>query len=183
LIRPAQHKDVVALRPFLVAILCSFLLSGCALMLHDVEPSMAATQLPRLTAEEAAAVPEGARVEIEHRYESTDWEILTTGTVLKSSPEGLALANCQVPGTPTGVPIMNKVPYVSRLFKTTGTGPQPVPVLWVPLQDISSVRVVEPPPADYVASSIEISTTAPPKIGVDFDDATAEDERSPAALR
>jgi len=163
------------MRPFLVVLLGSFLLSGCSLMLHDVEPSDDLVTLPRLPAVDAAAVPEGARVEIVRCFPNSDPRPTIFGVVLKASPQGLALANCTVIGTSMqGTPILNKVPYTSRLFKTTGTGPQSVPVLWVPLQDISSVRVVEPPPADYVASSIEISTTEPPRIGVDFDYETAE---------
>ncbi len=158
------------MRPFFVVILGSFVLSGCSLMLHDVEPSTAATPLPRLSAEEAAAVPEGAHVEIDRRFTNAETRATTTGVVLKASPEGLALANCTVVGTSmTGVPIMNKVPYVSRLYKNTGVGTETLPVLWIPLDQISSVQILEPPPADYVAPSIEISTTEPPRIGVDFD--------------
>jgi len=166
----------------LVATLGSMILSGCTF--YDVEPSSAALLLPRLSAEEAAAVPEGARVEIDRRFTNTDTHATTSGVVLKASSEGLALANCTVAGTTTyGTPIMNKVPYVSRMFKNTGIPPQQVPVLWLPLDQISAVHVLEPPPADYVPPSIEISTAQPERIGVDFDYATAHAERSPAALR
>lgn len=152
----------------LAAILVSSIVSGCTMF--DTQPSTAATLLPRLSADEAAAVPEGARVHIDRRFTNAETTALTTGVVLKASRDGLALANCSVVGTSmTGTPILNKVPYVSRLFKNTGIGAQTVPVLWVPLEQISSVRVLEPPPADYVAPSIEISTAEPQPIGVDFD--------------
>lgn len=152
----------------LVVILGPSLICGCTLF--DAPPQSAVTILPRLTPAEAAAVPEGARVEIDRRFINEETRATTWGVVLKASPEGLALANCRVAGTSMhGVPIANKVPYVSRLFKNTGIGEQTVPVLWLPLDQISSVRVLEPPPADYVAPSIEINTAPPERIGVDFD--------------
>jgi hypothetical protein len=182
LIRPAKHKDVVAMRPILVAVLGFCLFSGCSLMVHEIDPSTAATLLPQMSAEEAAALPEGARVAIEHRIDTSNWETSTTGIVLKASPEDLALANCTGPGVPNGVPIVSKVSYFSRLYKATSTGAQHTPVLWLPLDQISSVSVLEPPPADYVATSIEINTTEPPRIGVDFDWQAEEGEEPQDAM-
>lgn len=158
------------MRPILVAILGSFLLSGCSLMLHEVEQSDDLVALPRLSTVDAAAVPEGAHVEIVRCFPNSDPRPTVFGVVLKASPDGLALANCTVVGTSMqGAPIVNKVPYFSRLFKNTGVSRETLPVLWLPLDQISSVSVLEPPPADYVATSIEINTTEPPRIGVDFD--------------
>jgi hypothetical protein len=152
----------------LTLILGAFVLSGCTMF--EAEPSTAATMLPQLSADRAAAVPEGARVEIERRFASADTRATTTGVVLKSSPEGLALANCTVAGMRMeGVPIANKVPYASRLFKATGTPDEQLPVLWVPLDQISSVRVIEPPSKDYVSPAIQIETANTVRRGVDFD--------------
>jgi hypothetical protein len=121
-----------------------------------------------LSAAEAAAVPEGSRVEIERRFANARTRATTTGVVLKAGPEGLALANCVVEGhSMHGVPIANKLPYISRLFKNTGIGRTVVPVQWVALHEMSAVRVLEPPPPDFVAPPIETSNS-PPR-GVDFD--------------
>jgi len=136
----------------------------------DTAPSTATTVLPQLSAEDAAAVPAGSRVEIERRFATAETCATTTGVVLKASPEGIALVNCTVQGTLIhGAPLVNKLPYVSRLFKNTGVGRQAVPVLWVPLDEISAVSVVEPAPADYVAPQIEIETANTVHQGVDFD--------------
>lgn len=152
----------------LVAAVVSLLLAGCTL--NEVAPSKSVTVLPQLSPAEVAAIPEGARVEVDRRLTDADTLATTYGVVLKSSPEGLALANCTVVGTTMrGVPIANKVPYVSRLYKNTGTATESVPVLWLPLEQISSVHVVEPPPADYSAPSVEIETVEVQTAGIDFD--------------
>jgi hypothetical protein len=151
----------------LVAISGLFILSGCTI--YEVEPSDGLVQLPRLSTVEAAAVPEGARVEIVRCFPNSDPHPAISGVVLKASPAGLALANCTVQGTMQGVPILNKLPYTSRLYKTTGTLTERLPVLWVPLHQISSVHVVEPPPEGYVPPQIEIDTESMIPRGVDFD--------------
>lgn len=154
---------------FLTLGLGLFVLSGCTMF--ETAPSAAMTNvLPPLSPDRAAEVPEGARVEIERRYASADWRAITTGVVLKSSPEGLALANCTVQGTSHhGTPIVSKLPYTSRLFKNTGIGTQQVPVLWLPVNEISAVKVLEPPPEGYVAPKIEIETANTAPRGVDSD--------------
>jgi hypothetical protein len=104
--------------------------------------------------------------------------------VLKASAEGIALANCTVQGTSVhGVPIVNKTPYVSRLFKNTGIGTESLPVLWVPLAEISDVKVLEQPPKDFVAPTIEISTanTQPVGVDIDFNAAAKTDENAAPA--
>ncbi|MFO1092209.1 MAG: hypothetical protein U0992_02705 [Planctomycetaceae bacterium] len=128
--------------------------------MFDSPPSAVVTNdvLPKFSAERTGQVPEGARVEIERRYASADTRATTTGVVLKASPEGLALANCTTAGkSATGVPIASKVPYVSRLFKNTGIAHEEMPVLWVPVDQISSVKVLAPKPDGFVAPNIEVA--------------------------
>lgn len=158
----------------LTLILLTSAVSGCAVF--DTAPSATAENsavapvLPQVSAEEAAAVPEGAMVEIEGGCISGASRAKTTGTVLKAGPEGIALANCVREGhSMTGTPILNKVPYVSRLYKNTGVGWEAVPVLWVPREAMSAVRVIEPPSPDDVAPAIEIETAMSAPLGVDFD--------------
>jgi hypothetical protein len=162
-------KDAVIMVKFLMPALGLLVLSGCTMF--STAPSAGMTSaLPQLSPERAAEVPEGARVEIERRYTSGDWRAVTTGVVLKSSPEGLALANCTVQGTSYhGTPIVSKLPYTGRLFKNTGIGTQQVPVLWLPVNEISAVKVLEPPPAGYVAPKIKIETANTAPRGVDLD--------------
>lgn len=163
-----HRTEAVHMLRFLLLTAVSLALAGCTM--YEVESNDGLVALPRLPAVDAAAVPEGARVEIVRCFPNSDPRPTIFGVVLKASPEGLALANCTVVGTSMqGTPIVNKVPYVSRLFKSTGVGTETLPVLWISLEQINSVHILEPPPADYVAPSIEISTTEPPRIGVDFD--------------
>lgn len=156
-------------------------LSGCTMF--KVEPKTAATNdvLPMFSAERTGQVPEGARVEIERRYASADTRAKTTGVVLKSSPEGLALANCMTEGrATTGVPLASKLPFTGRLFKNTGIAKEEMPVLWVPTTEISSVRVLKPSPEGFVAPTIEIASAGRDadtlKIGI-----KTADEETPAA--
>jgi hypothetical protein len=106
------------------------------------------------------------------RFANPESRATMTGVVLKAGPEGLALANCVLEGRSIhGTPILNKLPYIGRQFKNTGVGRTVVPVQWVPLHEMSTVRVLEPPPADFVAPRIETANSLPR--GVDFDYATA----------
>ena len=73
--------------------------------------------------------------------------------------------------TDRSVPVLNKIPYVSRLVKNTGVGAERVPVLWVSIRDITGVSVVEAPPPSFVAPQLQIDTNDEPyfeRIGIDF---------------
>jgi len=151
----------------LVAGLC--VLSGCTMF--ESAPGTAATDvLPQVAPERAAEMQPGTKVEIERRFASAQTRATTTGVVLKASADGLALANCTVQGTSIhGSPIVSKLPYTGRLFKNTGVGTEQLPVLWVPLNEISAVKVLEPAPAEYVAPEITIESANTTPKGVDFD--------------
>ena len=149
-------------------------LSGCTAILHPVA-SPAATKTHSegaVSASEIASMAEGSRVHI-NKKPVANYESGIVGTVLKASPQGLALMNCENHGrTEQGVPIVNKLPYINRLFKNTGVGVERVPVLWVSIRDIASLSVIEAPPSNYAAPQIPLDTNDEPyfeRIGIDFD--------------
>jgi hypothetical protein len=71
------------------------------------------------------------------------------------------------------------------MFKRTDVAPTQFPVLWVPIEEISSVRVLEPKPEGYVAPSVEIQTVsheaAADTLKVGIKTADAETEAPPVA--
>lgn len=155
---------------------------GC-LSLASSGASLAATRT--CSPDQAAALPEGARVELmEIRDESglvTDETHVTkrVGTVLKASPDGVALINCVVEfRNSRGNNAAERIPYLGRLVRNTGVGMEAVPVVWVPLAQMGNVRIVEPPPADHVPLAVAIDTRPPrpqyEMVGVDFDFNTGE---------
>lgn len=157
-------------------------MSGC-LSLTSTGASLADTR--GCTPDQAAALPQGARVElmlIQNRSGLVTGGAHVTkrvGTVLKSSPDGVALINCVVEQRNQVVNrVVDPLPVVGRLTRNTGVGMDAVPVVWVPLAEMGNVRIVEPPPADHVPLTLEIET-APPRpefeaIGVEFDFSTGE---------
>lgn len=100
--------------------------------------------------EEIAKLPTGAEVEITSQTEQGARTIIV-GTVLHTSPEGIALINCKAF---TDVPFFS----ASRIFKTTETGAQRFPVKWIPSIEIKNTRVLQPAPVDYVAPKLNINT-------------------------
>ena len=161
------------LSKFIPAIAC-LTLSGCTVFLHPISTSEV-SELPAdaiVSATDIAALAEGSRVHINRKQVANDRSEIV-GTVLKASPQGIALMNCENHGrAERSVPVLNKVPYVSRLFKNTGVGVERVPVLWVSIRDISAVSVIEAPPSNYVAPQLPLDTSDEPyfeRIGVDFD--------------
>ena len=114
---------------------------------------------------EAAALRQGARVELTNR--STDDGLLSDqttttrhlGTVLKAGPEGVALANCTVE-TQCGFEnaLFGGLASYRRLHRTIGTS-YVEPVIWIPIEQMGNVRIVEPPPEGFVPSAIAIDTT------------------------
>jgi hypothetical protein len=165
-------------------VIASVAMSGCMSLAARFE----SPQLDQAcSADQAAALPEGARVELisetrmsglmtEHVYRTK-----SVGTVLKSSRDGVALVNCVVEHRAGVVGRSNlspvNFPYISRLFRNTGVGANTIPVVWLSLHEMGHVRIVEPPPADYIPLTLEIDT-APhnliEQIGVDFDFNTNE---------
>ncbi|AMV17337.1 hypothetical protein VT03_05560 [Planctomyces sp. SH-PL14] len=159
-------------------------MSGCMSLASGSGPQVTRACSP----EQAATLPEGARVELTKTWNEfglvTERQYRTqrVGTVLKSSPEGVALINCTVEQRAGLGGInrqLNRIPYISRLFRNTGVAAFTVPVVWIPLDEIGDVRVVEPPPADYAPVDLTIETVSRPgpqfeAIGVDFDFATGE---------
>lgn len=160
-----------SIRPLIVAI-AGLTLTGCTVFQSVATISTTAPQSAVCSPDEVAALPAGAEIAIEHGA-SEDGEQVTTGTVLKAGPEGVALINCRVKHrTYHATPVVYRVPYFGRLFKNTGVGATRTPVLWVPQSDMTEVRVVQPPPADYVAPDIALDTTYGEefeRIGIDFD--------------
>ncbi len=161
------------LSKFIPVIAC-LILSGCTAILHPVATSEVA-ELPAeaiVSAKDIASLTEGSRVQI-NRKQVSNYRSEIVGTVLKASPQGIALMNCENHGrTERGVPVLNKVPYISRLFKNTGVGVERVPVLWVSIREISAVSVIEAPPSNYVAPQLPLDTSDEPyfeRIGIDFD--------------
>ena len=157
----------------IVPVIACMVLSGCTAILHPVAtPSVTKSHSEgAVSASEIASMVEGSRVHI-NKKPVANCESEIVGTVLKASPQGLALMNCENHGRSThGVPIVSRVPYVNRLFKNTGVGVDRVPVLWVSIRDIASVSVIQAPPSNYTAPQIPLDTSDEPyfeRIGVDF---------------
>lgn len=130
---------------------------------------------------EVGAVSPGSKVEI--LWEHDGYRTRTVGEVLHASPQGIALMNARIEHRDEhAAPVMNKVPYVSRLFKNTSVGIQAVPVHWVPILNMTSTSVLAPPPEGYVAPQLAIDTTAGvqfERIGIDFDFNTGDVFESP----
>lgn len=150
------------------------MLAGCVLFpaapavtLHPIPD----TPNPMASPVDVAAIPAGSKISVQFHHE--DMHTTTTGEVLHASPQGLALMNVkQQSRVMTGTPVLNKVPYISRLFKNTSVGQERMPVHWVPRHLISTVDVLEPPPPGYVAPQLAIDTTDGTdfeRIGIDFD--------------
>ena len=148
--------------------------SGCALT--DSQASYEVPERPATLAADVAAIPAGATVHIlqvhGHSLRST------TGTVLKSSSNGVALANCRVSARQQAAqPVVSRVPYFGRLFKNTGVGMSQVPVLWVPLAEMTTCSIVSAPAEGQPVITTEVINPTDEviyeRIGVDFDFAAA----------
>ncbi len=156
--------------------LCLTVLGGCTTLLDSQglasRAEFSAVQELSVSPPTVAAVPEGAEVEVMHCV--NDSCTRTTGTVLKVSPAGIALMNCHVRSSHvTGTPILSKTPWISRMFKNTGVGQERVPVVWVPVHRMNTLRVLQAPPEGYVSPALAIDMTSGPEdiphIGIDFD--------------
>lgn len=150
--------------------------SGCALT--DSQAGYEAPERPATLAADVAAIPAGATVHIlqvhGHSLRST------SGTVLKSSSNGVALANCRVNARQQAAqPVMSRVPYFGRLYKNTGVGTSQVPVLWVPLAEMTTCNIVSPPVEGQPVITTEIINPSDEvfyeRIGIDVDFAAADE--------
>jgi hypothetical protein len=163
--------------------LCLAALSGCTLLDSQSLVSRADSSVAQestVSPAAAAAVPAGAEVEVMHS--ANDSCTMTTGTVLKASTDGVALMNCHVRSSHmTGTPVLSKTPWVSRWFKNTGVGQERVPVVWVPVSRMSTLRILQAPPAGYVSSALAIDMTSGPeeieRTGIDIDYAALDSGR------
>ena len=161
------------LRPLLI-VTVSLTLSGCMVFpsVGRVQKvSDAPTQPSQIAPTEVAVLKPGSSVQI--LSETTNSRIAYQGTVLHASPDGVALINCLKSGRyeHPGIPIVQGIPYVNRLFKNSGVGQHPVPVQWVSIREMTSVEEIAPPPPGYVAPQLDINTNDQPvyeRIGVDF---------------
>lgn len=149
---------------------CLLSLVGCA-----TAPKMTAVESPipqEPMRTQLARLQPGEQVQV--LTKQPDSETRTTGVVLHSSPDGLALMNCVTEGRASSQPpwMLHKVPYVSRLFKNTGVGKERIPVLWLPAGSAWEVSVLAPPAPDFVAPQLPLNTQHGPefeRIGIDFD--------------
>lgn len=145
------------LRILLPALLCAPL---CGCMSFTTAQSLGLVKLVEPThcaAEEVAALPAGAQVELAYDAPDGRFRSCTTGIVLKATPDGVALYNCVVQErNEVGFDAANRILYVSRLFRNTGVGAWETPVLWVPLDQIGGVQILTPPPEGYVAPNLPL---------------------------
>lgn len=163
----------------LLIVAAAAILSGCMSLTSVASIPATSAASSRCTPEEAAALPEGARIQL-----SSEWTVdgfasdqshrtNRVGTILKASPEGVALVNCMVEQrSSVESPILRKLPHLSRLYRNTGVGRSTIPVVWVPVEEMGHVQVLEDPPADYISPGLRIDTTRDDffeRIGVDFD--------------
>lgn len=138
-----------------LAILLGGVLCGCTSLMTTGSRDLDRFVPARCSSEDVAALPAGAGVEVTNDSPDGRSRSRTTGTVLKGTINGVALFNCVVEQrNERGFDAANRIPYVSRLFPNTGVGVSKVPVLWVPLDEIGTVRVVAPPPEGTVPPDI-----------------------------
>ncbi len=162
-----------SLHPLIVAV-TAFALAGCTVIQPIDSPVTPLSFDPPLgcSPEDVAALPAGAVVDIVEHFSEHHTRV-NRGTILKSTPDGVALMNCSVKTAAVlGTPILSKTPVIDRYFKNTGVSQSNHPVLWIPRRRMNSIRVIQPPPLDYVAPEIPLDTTVEhefERIGIDFD--------------
>lgn len=165
--------------------LCMFLVCGSLSGCHPASPfhffPIAEAHLHPLppeaemsvSASDLTDIPLGTRVEIVNQKipETTHTYI---GTLIHTSPNGAVLSNCEVHGrtvhTPKG---LLAIPPFSRLFKNSGVGVNKIPVQWVSISKMSSMKVLEQPAPTFVAPNLVIDTDDRvyyERIGIDFGD-------------
>lgn len=145
---------------------CAVLAPGAAIAhLHRILP------ISEVTPADVAALKPGSQVQV--RCMTTDVQQEFTGTVLKASPQGIALINCvKLATNDTTNPVVKQIPYMNRLFKSVAVDREQVPVQWVSINEIINASELAPPPSNYVPPPIDLNLAggAPPqRIGVDFD--------------
>lgn len=93
-----------------------------------------------LTVPTEATLPIGSRCTVQT---SRGGQQLThVGKIARVSPEWLVLESVEAPATMTGVPVLNKVPYKSRLFKAEfQTVSQETSEIWIPRDTILCVSI------------------------------------------
>ncbi len=170
---------------FVFLLLAMGVMTGCQLFPSPSGVSeLAPIPAPGVTPAEVAALPPGAKVEI--LWDRGDSRTRTIGEVLHASPQGVALMNARIESRQQqGTPVVSQVPYVNRLFKNTSVGMQAMPVQWVSFLQMSSARVIAPPPESYVAPQLAINTQDGQefeRIGIDFDFHTGATLNSPVTV-
>ena len=105
--------------------------------------------------DEVVALPPGGEIQVS--FDSPDGRVRrrTTGTVLKATPEGVALFNCIVERRhergPAGA---HYVPFARQMLVQTVVGRGRYPVLWIPISEMGEVKVLAAPPEGYVSPDI-----------------------------
>jgi hypothetical protein len=156
--------------PLWAAITSLAALGGCASapITADVAQAISPTTLEGL--------PTGSKVKLISLSTPTS-TTETTGIVLQSSSAGVALMNAVVYShEQTGMPVLSRVPYASRMFKNTGVGVFAVPVLWVSAEVIAEATVTAPPDPDQPLPSLALNSKPyqsehdgqHERIGIDF---------------
>ena len=150
--------------------------AGCTSPLQQ-EGFSAAAILGHVDGDVLAATPVGTRLEVfgtMHRSRTNMSLSIWTGEVLKASADGVALKNViREARNSHRTPVLSDLPLTERLFTSTGVASERVPIAWVPIRDIASLRVIEPPPPDYVSPAVDFDMSVEPvpieRRGVDFD--------------
>lgn len=163
------------IRVLLASSLCMVLV-GCNL----TSPAGISFNSPEIPAEttpvNAAKLAPGSQVVLVRVNGNGQSQIRVTGEVLHASRDGVALLNATLEEQKTYDTSswgLSKVPYVSRLFKSTVMEREGLPVYWVPRWSIFATQVVAPPPEGYVAPQTAIDPTYGRGMGrvcVDIDD-------------
>lgn len=169
---------------FVILIAVCGMLTGCMLFpsldVVMVEP-LTTVPRPTVTPEELAALPPGAKVEV--LWELGDSKTRTIGEVLHTSPQGVALMNVhREVEQRMAAPVLSKLPYTGHRYKNTAVGMVDLPVHWVAIFQMTTTRVLSPPPEGYVAPQLPIKAIAGDgveRIGIDFDFNTGETFESP----
>lgn len=145
---------------------CAVLAPGAAIAhLHKILP------ISEVTPADVAALKPGSQVQIQ--CQTADMQQQFQGTVLKASPQGIALINCEkLAMNDTTNPVVKQIPYMNRLFKSVDVDREQVPVQWVSIGEIINAAEIAPPPSNYVPPPIDLNIAerpVPKKLGIDFD--------------
>lgn len=124
-----------------------------------------------ITAADLETLQPGSRLDVlsEEEYGVKLW---FNGILLKTSKEGIVLVECERSRHhERAVPGLSAIPYVGHLFRDTVDHADAVPIQWIAVRRMTSLRLARLPQDDYVAIPLDIDTSerSLEHLGIEFD--------------